>query len=450
MSGMRRRGRPAVSARLGLAVAVGTLVAVLAGCSGSDSGADAPATSAGDGTTMPDATSSTTVDGAAAASTTSVASPGSVAPAAITLVVGSADTSTVVPLSSSFYEPPAPLGDGAPGEVLRLEKAELVPGGTVYRVLYRSRSLQEQPIVVSGLLAVPDGGPPPGGWPLVSWAHGTTGSADACAPSRLGPGQIPAVERLLARGWAVAATDYEGLGTPGPHPYLVGASQGRGVLDAARAALQVLGPRASGQVVAWGHSQGGQAAVWAGELAPTYAPELRLDGVAAVAPAVELSVRVAEVRDSPLTAGLVFAAVLGLAAADPALDPADVLTPVALEQRPVLEEGCIADVAVRMALFAGRVVQPTIPADWEAAARANDGGTVASPVPVGVWQGGRDVLVSAESTQRYVARACAAGTVVDYRFVADDDHGSAFTARVGDQLDWIAGRFAGRPVTGTC
>ena len=93
---------------------------------------------------------------------------------------------------------------------------------------------------------------------------------------------------MVRRGYIVAATDYPGLGTPGPHPYLVGASEGRAVLDSLRAARELPGAAASSRVGIWGHSQGGQAALYAASLAKEYAPELELAGVAVAAPATDL------------------------------------------------------------------------------------------------------------------------------------------------------------------
>jgi dipeptidyl aminopeptidase/acylaminoacyl peptidase len=121
---------------------------------------------------------------------------------------------------------------------------------------------------------------------VASWAHGTSGLADTCAPSK-DPGVVsgtPYLRELLDAGFAVVATDYEGLGTPGLHPYLVGESEGRSVLDAARAAAALPDAGASSNVIVYGHSQGGHAVLFAGELAPSYAPDLNLLGVAAGAP----------------------------------------------------------------------------------------------------------------------------------------------------------------------
>ncbi len=147
----------------------------------------------------------------------------------------------------------------------------------------------------SGYIVVPGGTAPTGGYPILSWAHGTTGFAGICAPSLftsqggVGPYLVPGLSDYLKAGFVVAATDYEGLGTPGIHPYLLGASEGRGVLDAARAARRLPGLHTSSTVMIYGHSQGGQAALFAGELAPTYAPDLHIAGVVAAAPATGLS-----------------------------------------------------------------------------------------------------------------------------------------------------------------
>ena len=139
---------------------------------------------------------------------------------------------------------------------------------------------------------LPRGKPPKGGWPVVSWAHGTSGIADSCAPSRdpKGPYTFYAATQFsawLKAGYAIANTDYEGLGTPGVHPYLVGRSEGRGVVDIVRASRQLDGRLARRYVIA-GHSQGGHAALFAAGLGPKWAPELRLRGVAAYAPASHL------------------------------------------------------------------------------------------------------------------------------------------------------------------
>src|SRR5262249_31783380 len=146
-----------------------------------------------------------------------------------------------------------------------------LPGARNILILYRSIGVRGEPVAVSGIVSVPKGRPPKGGWPIVTWAHGTTGIADKCAPSRdNGSGALqrvnshvePVMEGWLKAGYAIARTDYEGLGTQGAHPYLIGTSEGHSVLDIVRAA-RALDRRISNKVIIAGHSQGGHAALWA-------------------------------------------------------------------------------------------------------------------------------------------------------------------------------------------
>ena len=216
---------------------------------------------------------------------------------------------------------------GEPGNLIRSEQlaqdaaAALDDARATYRVLYQSASglgdedtkPTNEPIAVSGLIAFPPGEAPAGGWPVVSWAHGTVGSTDKSAPSMdpyledvppadadLGLlrkiNKVPhaLLNAFLRAGWAVAMTDYEGLGTYGNHPYLLGVSEGRGILDIVPAvhqlAAQTVGQQISDRYAIVGHSQGGQAALWGAHLASTgaYPTTSTLIGVAALAPASNL------------------------------------------------------------------------------------------------------------------------------------------------------------------
>ena len=109
-----------------------------------------------------------------------------------------------------------------------------------------------------------------------------------CAPSlaRVRFQIIQGLRDMVERGYVVTATDYPGLGTPQTHPYLVGDSEGRAVLNLC-GPLSVARREASSRFAVWGHSQGGQAALYTGLLARGYAPDLQLVGVAAAAPATD-------------------------------------------------------------------------------------------------------------------------------------------------------------------
>src|ERR1700677_1015963 len=163
-------------------------------------------------------------------------------------------------------------------------------GAHAYRIVYHSTDGGGVPIDVTGVVIVPSGTAPIGGRDIAAWAHGTSGIADACAPSTNSWlfDSIAGLRDLLKRGYIVAATDYQGLGGPGPHPYLIGASAAHSVLDAVRAARAVPRASASNRFALWGESQGGHAALWSAQLAAAYAPELELVGAAADAPPVDL------------------------------------------------------------------------------------------------------------------------------------------------------------------
>jgi hypothetical protein len=162
---------------------------------------------------------------------------------------------------TTFYDAPRSLLPGRPGSLVRSERIAGAPlGAAAYRVLYRSRGLKDEPIFVSGAVVVPGGEPPAEGRPIVSWAHPTTGITPRCAPSLaiFLFQQIQGLRSFVERGYVVAATDYPGLGTPGPHPYLVGDSEARAVIDAVRVAGGMPGAGGGKRFVVWGHHSEGQ------------------------------------------------------------------------------------------------------------------------------------------------------------------------------------------------
>jgi hypothetical protein len=183
---------------------------------------------------------------------------------------------------------------GKPGSIIRVWPLEgggpSGAGSTAFRIIYRSTGLDGEPIAVSGAIFIPPGAAPAGGRNVIAWAHPTSGVVEACAPSLMPDlaGTIWGLAEMMARGYVVVATDYPGLGTPGMHPYLIGVSEGRAVLDSVRAARDLPDAGASNRFVVWGHSQGGHASLFTGELAASYAPDLKLYGVAAAAPATYL------------------------------------------------------------------------------------------------------------------------------------------------------------------
>jgi pimeloyl-ACP methyl ester carboxylesterase len=327
-------------------------------------------------------------------------------------------------------------------------------GAKAWKVLYHSRSVDGRDIAVSGTVLTPTGPAPKGGRTIVTWAHGTTGVADACAPSKSphAVANLPYVQQMLDAGYVVAATDYEGLGTPGVHPYLVGQSEGRSVLDAARAARAIGATHSGTHVLVFGHSQGGQSALFAGELAASYAPELAVLGVVAAAPAADVEHILPLAGSIDGAAGYVVLATLGFDAAYPKADVLQVLTPEARARSQVALTECSGAVLQAFSgdhtnLFA---VDPLSVPELVPILAENSAGNRPAGAPVLVVQGTADRTIPKPLTDAFVAKACAAGDTVDYRTYDGADHGSVIEAARADVLAWLAERAAGTPAPSTC
>lgn len=269
------------------------------------------------------------------------------------------------PAGDGFYTPPAALTAGKPGTVVWSRPAtpltSLSAAARTTTVIYRSRSLRGKPIVSSGTVAIPHGVPPAGGWPVVSFFHVTTGSGDRCAPSRA-TADNPEIERLtradevasllLESGIAVARPDGEGIGTPGPHPYLVARSLARSEADIVRAARR-LERQIGRRWIAAGHSEGGVAALSSAAFASRYAPELDLRGVAAFSPVTRIRQQVDAFRNVPVAgpgvdglAALAALIITGAGEADPEVGAAltrGALSPRAQALLPHVERRCLVE-----------------------------------------------------------------------------------------------------------
>ena len=353
------------------------------------------------------------------------------------------------------------LVHATPGTLLRNVPMSGAPlGASASRILYTSVGESGEPIAVSGIVIVPDGPVPAGGRPVVAWAHPTSGIVPACAPSLSLQvfRHIPGLVDMLAHGWVVVATDYPGLGTAGPHPYLVGGSEARSVLDSVRAARALPGSQAGARFAVWGHSQGGQAALFTGLMARQYAPELTLEGVAAAAPATDLPTLLGDDFDSVggrnLTAMTLWSwsRVYGL--------PIDKLVvPAAMPAVNALADECIEsafDVVRRM--VSGRNLAHAFLTvsdfarlePWHSMLVLNSPGLLPRGVPLFIAQGDADGLVRPDVTRAYAARQCAANGAVRLVMLPGVNHGFAGRDGAPAAVAWIADRFAGLSAPSDC
>ncbi|PRX50207.1 secretory lipase [Prauserella shujinwangii] len=371
-----------------------------------------------------------------------------------------------VPSADPFYTPPAAL-PGEPGALLRhravdvyAEPLRALPVPVrAWQLLYRSTSATGEPNAVSATLLVPRSPWPEEPRPLVSYAVGTHGLGDSCAPSyRLRTGtenEIALISQALFQGWAVVVTDYEGLGTPGRHTYATGQSEGRAVLDAARAATRVPGAglRPDGRVGVFGYSQGGQAAAFAGELQPTYAPDVRLAGVAAGGVPADLT-DVARFNDGGPFLGLVLGAAAGLATAYPDVPFAEILNERGRRTVARIEDACVAELgaAAPFARLADFVTVPDPLADprWQARLRENRAGERRPGAPVYLYHGILDELIPYPVGSELRTRYCALGAAVRWRPVPLAGHITAVSAVGPAGMRWLGDRFAGKAVRSAC
>jgi fermentation-respiration switch protein FrsA (DUF1100 family) len=365
---------------------------------------------------------------------------------------------------TSFYRTPAVPG-AAPGTLIAVEPySPSLPGAAAYRVLYNSTDIHGATIPVSGVVYIPLAPPPPPGRNIVAWAHPTSGVAQDCAPSLDDGGlgaanvtqSIPGLAAFIADGDIVAATDYPGLGAPGIHPYLIGDGEGRSIIDSVRAARTLPGADISGNYVVWGHSQGGQAALFAGQIAKSYAPELKLVGVAAAAPPTNMNIELTEAFHND--SGRVLAAyVYTTWAAIYHVPLTSIVYPQAVPavQRTVAH--CISSFGEAVdALVAASALNPVFRSanpdatpPWPMLLTENSPGAAAPGAPLLIVQGSADDTVEPHFTRSFAAGACAKHEVLDYQ---EFNTGHLTIAMEAGAMvaGWIHDRFAGLKAPDNC
>lgn len=363
---------------------------------------------------------------------------------------------------SAFYHWEQPI-PAQPGKLLRsepLEQTLSLPGAaSQLRILYSSTDGidDKTPIAVSGALFIPKGKAPAGGWPVVTWGHGTVGVADICAPSWSGRSyrDVQYLARWLNEGYAIVATDYQGLGVPGGHPLLNNRMAAYGILDAARAVVAGV-PGLANKVLVVGQSQGGAGAFASAAYAPTYAPDLGLKGSVGTGVIYTVGSRnVGEQDPNKVDASLAYGFYTLLAAQqyDPSIDPRDFYTDKAL---PLFEQArttCLAS------LTADVIGTGLTPANTR---KANSGeklkpwlAQVSYPTlklaqPIFIGTGAEDKTPAAATQVALMKDACATGSVVEGHLYKGLGHSETVNASLKDSLPFARKVFNDQPVTPIC
>ena len=367
------------------------------------------------------------------------------------------------PAGDAFYKATAKqIKAGKPGSIIWSRQVKYTANGRValpsasktMLVLYRSLDPNGKAIAVSGTIDLPKGKAPKGGFKVISWAHGTTGAADVCAPSRTASGSpadgyiayaTASYDAWIKAGYAVLRTDYEGLGTPGPHRYLVGASEGRGVVEIALAARELV-PALSKDWAIGGHSQGGHAALFAASLATKLAPKLNFKGVFAFAPASHLFDQGQLIPTLGAgTEGLSGLALMIMysAARESGVDPSTLVTPAIAAKLKLIEEGCPLQLAQSLGTVQPKdLLKPGVTtASIDAALKAMNP-NVKIKAPVLILQGLGDSTVFPAFTQALVNELKQSSDKVDYKTFAGLSHSGVVTdAAVKNAVSaWIQAR----------
>lgn len=358
---------------------------------------------------------------------------------------------------TAFYDTPS-LAATKPGDLLRqaLFHGYAVPSGArAVRILYHSLNADGHDVATSGVVLIPAGRPPTDGWPVIVWAHGTSGVARMCAPSlqkdmEYGEeGLMP----MVRAGFAVVATDYHGLGTEGPHEYINKTAQARDVIysvPAAHAAVPELGRR----WVVIGHSQGGITAWSVAEMQATLQDPDYLGAISVSGAADPKSIL--DQMGEPGSSAAFYLVYMAYAihVRSPDFKPSDMLVGKALERYPdMTTKGCwLYAYASFLNDHEVRVVRP----GWDRTAAAqrffaaNQLGAAPVRGPLLVLTGEADETVPFALVKSVVRKACGIGSALSFRSYPGLDHDPTMQKSTPDQLAWVRDRFAGKPFTSNC
>lgn len=364
-------------------------------------------------------------------------------------------------VAAALLTMPATASAQRAGTLVAAEPVGSAPAGMrAWRVRYRTMSDRNQPIEVSGMVIAPAR---PSGSPgkVIAWTHGMIGVAQRCAPSRDDTNftMIPSLAEVIGRGYTVVAPDYPGLGSDMIHPALVGVSTGRSVLDAVRAARDIRGANAGLRFAIWGESQGGHAALWTGQLARSYAPELNLVGVAAIVPPTDLARNMMESSDKHARALLTaYTAVSWSRHYDVPMtalgsrSTQNVMTRLAdnfcIETNKKPKLGTILGIVTVQRAIRNLDLSKHQP--WSRLMRENSVSPAAVPSPLLVATGSGDVIVAPAVVRDFAQRACRAGKAVRYLSIPGGEHATVARTEAKPTLDWIDARFSGQRPPSDC
>lgn len=357
---------------------------------------------------------------------------------------------SALPLSK-FYDPPVPLPAGKPGDLIRSEASDEydLPRVQAVRILYHSRSAAGQDVAVSGVVLYPDGKPPAGGWPVIAWAHPRNGVARECAPSlarNVMSGSF--LSMYVNLGYAVVATDYQGLGASGRNAFLDAESNATDVihsLPASRAAVAQLGPR----WIAVGYGMGGPAVVRLAEMEgeirdPNYLGSIAISGLEDLVERY-MSSGTSAAFDMPLFLAY------GIKTVYPEFEPKDILTEKALPLYPRVGQSCSEPTAeskwppselLKPNWASNKFVGPYF--------RRSSLGHTPAKAPILVISAELDPSAPIAWSTQTVSQMCRLGDTVQFERFPRSATSDVLGDSIPDQIAWLQSRFQGKRLPGNC
>ena len=349
-----------------------------------------------------------------------------------------------------FYDADLDFATKAPGEILKTEPIAAPEGAAAWRVMYVSRTWDDRLVPVTGIIVAPQGSSARPR-PILIWLHGTTGGARVAAPSLApNPAQnlvqrsesapidygVPYLTDFIAKGYVVVATDYYGLGGPGVHQYIVGSTAARNGLDIARAARKLKDIHASRDLLTFGWSQGGHAALFLAEEQPAYAPEVNHKGIVAIAPGTTAGVHFLNIPH---------VYVLARSYASAYYVPLTGFTDDGRKLIDVAGNVSITGVFRESLKYQG----PFFVGDWNPAMKAalalNIPVNRQSPAPILVVHGTADDVAPPNGTREMLPRALKIGDTIKVSWYPNEGHRSVFAAARLEILAWLDDRLKGKP-----
>ncbi|WP_254900349.1 lipase family protein [Rhodococcus sp. 1168] len=354
------------------------------------------------------------------------------------------------PLEDPWFTPPAGHETSEPGTALRTRSVAVQPGTTSMQVLFRSTDSKNNPIAAATTVIVPDGpwtgdGPRP----VVAYNEATDSLGNACAPSYTLPRstnkELDRIQELLARNYAVVVTDYQGP----RQAYSAGLVAGHAVLDGLRAS-QSVGVDADAPVAITGYSGGAIASGWAAQLAPKYAPELDIVGVALGGPPTDYKILQRSLNGG-IGSGLFTAATIGLSREYPEMRT--LANEDGKRLALVQKDQCVDVLSYSGLLLFDQQNLSNVPDVFNhpitrTVIEENRMGQIAPEAPAYIYQGLQDDLIPKEGAEAVQDQWCAAGASVHLEEIPGD-HSTAEGAGRPGAFNWISQRLAGIP-TGGC